>query len=170
MTGSKLPTLHSTNLASVASEPIVTEASGGPDTWTVIIGPVKATITFAEPGTKSFISVDGDLAESVDPQLAILAAAERDLDDDRWLARGLDDAVDDLYDRLHERAGTILTMIAAAVLPKLAPLLDSTVNMLRDLEYSLYAGCDSCRCSPGVRATRVRRWGYPVQIYLGFSG
>lgn len=151
----------------VPAQPTVTTTSAV-DSWTVHLGPVKATVRYEyEPENNwSVVYIDDEVAESVDPQLATLAGQERSLGDDRWLDRGVDPQVDDLYDRLNERIATIKTMIAVAVLPNLGAVLDNHGRLLDKVEFDAYAGCTSCKCSPGVKAPYARRHGAYVQISI----
>jgi hypothetical protein len=159
-----LPALAPTDL--IATQPTVTTTSAV-DSWTVHLGPVKATVRYEyEPENWSTLYVDSDLAERVDPQLAALAEQERNLGDDRCLGRGIDSQVDDLYDRLNERIATIKTMIAVAVPPMLGAVLDDPTRLLDKVEFDPYAGCTSCKCSPGVKAPYARRHGSFVQISI----
>lgn len=161
---SNLPALTAADL--IPAQPTVTTSSAV-DSWTVHLGPVKATVRYEyEPENWSVVYVDDDVAESVDPQLAVLAEQERNLGDDRWLDRDIDPQVDDLYDRLNERVATIKTMIAVAVLPKLGAVLDDHGRLLDKVEFDAYAGCTSCRCSPGVKAPYAHRHGAYVQISI----
>lgn len=162
-----LPVLADTALDPAQITPAVTTTSAV-DSWTVHLGPVNATVryTYEPEGNWSTVYVEDDLAESVDPQLAALAEQERNLGDDRWLDRGLDANVDGLYDRLNERIGIIKTMIAVAVLPKLGAVLDAHARLLDRIEFSAYAGCTSCKCSPGVKAPYARRHGLFVDISI----
>jgi hypothetical protein len=147
-------------------QPTVTTTSAV-DSWTVHLGAVEATVSYEyEPENWSTVYVANDVAEGVDVQLAALAEQERNLGDDRWLSRGTDPRVDDLYDRLNERIAGVKTMIAAAVLPMLGAVLDSTDRLLDKVEFDAYAGCTSCKCSPGVKAPHVRRYGAFVQISI----
>lgn len=57
-------------------------------------------------------------------------------------------------------------MIAAAVLPKLGAVLDNDSRLLDKVEFDAYAGCTSCKCSPGVKAPYARRYGSYVQISI----
>lgn len=166
-----LPALAETAVDPAQFTPTITTTSAV-DSWTVHLGPVNATIsyTYDPDGSDirwSTVFVDSDLAESADPQLAQLANAERNLGDHRWLDRDIDSDVDSLYDRLNERIGVVETMLAAAVLPKLTAVIDDDGDrMLRGLEFSAYAGCTSCKCSPGVKAPHVHRYGQYVDIHI----
>jgi hypothetical protein len=168
---SNLPVLPAADLALaqptvIPVQPTVTTTSAV-NSWTVHLGPVKATISYEyEPENWSTIYVDNDLAEGVDPQLAALAEQERNLGDDRWLSRDIDPQVDDLYDRLNERIASIKTMIAVAVLPMLGAVLDDHSRLLDKVEFDAYAGCTSCKCSPGVKAPYARRHGAFLQISI----
>jgi hypothetical protein len=168
---SNLPVLAAADLIPaqatvIPAQPTVTTTSAV-DSWTVHLGPVKATVRYEyEPENWSTIYVDNDLAEGVDPQLAALAEQERNLGDDRWLSRDIDPQIDDLYDRLNERIATIKTMIAVAVLPMLGAVLDDHSRLLDKVEFDAYAGCTSCKCSPGVKAPYARRHGTYVQISI----
>lgn len=153
----------------IPAEPVVTTTSAV-DSWTVHLGPVKATIRYEfEPENWSTIYVADAVAEAIDPQLAELAERKRNLGDDRCLHRGIDPQVDDLYDQLNERIIAIKTMIAVAVLPKLGAVLDDHPRLLDKVEFDVYAGCTSCKCSPGVKAPYARRHGAFLQIAINFS-
>lgn len=150
-------------------QPVVTTTSSV-DSWTVHLGPVKATVIYEfEPENWSTIYVDDALAEGVDQQLATLAERERNLGDDRWLSRDIDPQVDDLYDRLNERIATTKTMVTMAVLPLLGDVLDHDSRLLDKVEFDAYAGCASCKCSPGVKAPYARRYGAWVQISINLA-
>ena len=150
----------------LAAQPAITTTSSV-DSWTVHLGPVKATIRFEfEPKDWSTVYVANEVAESVDPQLAALAEQERNLGDDRCLSRDIDPEIDDLYDRLNKRIATIKTMIAVAVLPMLGAVLDSHSRLLDKVEFDAYAGCTGCKCSPGVKAPYARRYGAWLQISI----
>lgn len=148
------------------AQPIVTTTSSV-DSWTVHLGPVKATVRHEyEDNGWSTVYVDSDLAESVDAQLADFAEQERNLGDDRCLRRGIDSQVDDLYDRLNERIATTKTAIATVILPLLGAVLDNHSRLLDKVEFDAYAGCTSCKCSPGVKAPYAHRHGVYVQISI----
>lgn len=170
-----LPVLAAAELVSaqanlIPAQPVVTTTSAV-DSWTVHLGPVKATVSYEyDDNNWSTVYVDSDIAEGVDPQLAALAEQERNLGDDRWLGRDIDSQVDDLYDRLNERIATIKTMIAMAVLPMLGQVLDDHSRLLDKVEFDAYAGCTSCKCSPGVKAPYARRYGRFVQISIEAAG
>jgi hypothetical protein len=165
---SNLPVLAAADL--IPAQPVVTTTSSV-DSWTVHLGPVKATVSYEyEDNGWSTVYVDDALAEGVDPQLAALAKQERSLGDDRWLSRDVDSQVDDLYDRLNERIATIKAMIAMAVLPMLGQVLDDHSRLLDKVEFDAYAGCTSCKCSPGVKAPYARRYGGFVQISIEAAG
>lgn len=162
-----LPALRDIHPTLIADEVTPTVEPDGYGGVIVTLGPVKAHVYYqiVDPLEWSYISVDNDLAEAVDPALAGLAEAERNLGDDRWLDRGIDPDVDALYDRLNARIAEVETTIASTVLPYLTCVLDDKADwMLRDLEFSAYAGCTSCRCSAGVKAPKVYRYGGRVQI------
>ncbi len=147
-------------ITATPAQPTVTTTSTV-DSWTVHLGPVTATIRYSNLETESWstIFVSDDLAESIDPQLADLATQERQLGDDRWSPRGDSTEIDDLYDRLNARIATIKTMITVAVLPKLGSVLDDHRRLLDKVEFDAYAGCTTCKCSPGVKAPYANRHG-----------
>lgn len=165
---SNLPVLATADL--IPAQPVVT-TTRAVDSWTVHLGPVKATVRYEyEPESWSTVYVADDVAEGVDPQLAVLADQERNLGDDRWLSRDINPQIDDLYDRLNERIATIKTMIAMAVLPMLGDVLDDDSRLFDKVEFDAYAGCTSCKCSPGVKAPYARRHGSYVQISIESAG
>jgi hypothetical protein len=150
----------------IPAQPTITTTSAV-DSWTVHLGPVNATVRYEyEDNDWSTVYVSDDVAEGVDPQLAALAEQERNLGDNRGLGRDIDPQIDDLYDRLNERTATIKTMIAVAVLPKLGAVLDNHGRLLDKVEFDAYAGCTSCKCSPGVKAPYARRHGSFLQISI----
>lgn len=165
---SNLPILATNDL--VPAQPVVT-TTVGVDSWTVHLGPVTATIRYDhEPENWSTVFVDDQVAEVVDAELAELASRERELGDDRCLGRGVDPSVDDLYDRLNGRIADTKTAIAAAILPLLGAVLDDHRRLLDKVEFDPYAGCTSCKCSPGVKAPYARRYGTFLQIVIQLAG
>lgn len=102
-----------------------------------------------EPWTAIF--VEDPLAETVDADLAALAAQEANLGDRRWAQRGMHPEVDALYDRLNARIGVVKTAIAAEVLRTLNEVFDNDVERAAaGVRFSRHAGCRMCPCSPGV--------------------
>lgn len=162
-----LPALRDTHPTLITDEIAPIVEPDGYGNVIVTLGPVKVHVyhQIADPLEWSYISVSDDLAEVVDPALAALAEAERNLGDDRWLSRDIDADVDALYDRLNARIAEVHTTVASTVLPYLTCVLDDKADwMLRGLEFSAYAGCTSCRCSAGMKAPKIYRYGGRVQI------
>lgn len=170
---SQVPATVTAGLAIVPTDPTVTEVLTV-TSWIVNLGTLQATVSYAndEPDSElrwSRVYVDNALAYQVDAELAELARQEEELGDDRFLPRDIDPEVDAFYDRLNARYAENNTTIALVVLPLLDAVLDGSgrhSRRLDNVEFSPYAGCTTCKCTPGVKAPRALRHGSYVRIQI----
>jgi hypothetical protein len=97
------------------------------------------------------VIVDDDLAQAQNDVLADLARQEEALDDLRYATRGEFPEVDALYDEMNQHIVDTKTTIAQTAVAQLSGIVEGNVDRaVERAEFSRYAGCTVCPCSPGV--------------------
>ncbi len=118
--------------------------------------------------TPRFLSVESELTTDRDATLRELEAREENLGDQRWSSRGDFPDVDKLYDDMNNRRFEVWVDIAREALTVIASLLDrDPAESLDGAVGDAYAGCRTCKCSPGVTLARpLVRNGQIVSAYI----
>jgi hypothetical protein len=118
--------------------------------------------------TPRFLSVESELATDRDATLREMEAREENLGDQRWSTRGVYADVDKLYDDMNSRRFEVWLEIAREALTTVASVFDrDPAESLDGARGDAYAGCRTCKCSPGVTLSHTLvRDGQLVNAYI----
>ncbi|MCX5066702.1 hypothetical protein OOJ91_12510 [Micromonospora lupini] len=115
------------------------------------------------------VIVSRAVCEAADPELARLAAEEKQLPAGRRYAeRGTIPDVDELYDRLNARTDVVSVAVARELLPLLEGYVDGDLNAaIGGAFFNQHAMCETCTCSPGVSLpTNLTIAGNTVDVWV----
>lgn len=118
--------------------------------------------------TPRFVSIENELATQRDDTLREMEAREENLGDQRWSTRGEFPDVDKLYDEMNGRRFDAWVAVTREAVTAIASLFDRDVTEALDgAAGDAYAGCRTCKCSPGVSLARpLIRNGQIVNVYI----
>lgn len=117
---------------------------------------------------RTIVFVEDPVTEAVNPLIAELAAQVAALGERQYADRGVHPEVDDLYDRFNQEIAATKTAIAKRVIRNLRGVTGDVEKAAEGARFDLYAGCQTCRCTPGVVTDVVLRLsdGWPVEVYV----
>lgn len=118
--------------------------------------------------TPRFLSVESEMATDRSATLRELETREENLGDLRWSSREVHPDVDKLYDDMNNLRFDMWVEIAREALTAIAAVFDrDPAESLDGAAGDAYAGCTTCKCSPGVSLHRSLVYnGQVVNAYI----